>query len=236
MPTWYRSVTRSTVRVGHAVDDGGDGQDESGILPLLDLDPVGVGDAEPLLRDLGDLVTVALDLVLVVDDVALHLEVLTVLDLDVEPLPQRRDQRLLHGCDRATAAVLDLHRVADAKLLLLDLEQLTAARVLEDHRVPDTERLAVDLERPFALVVLDPVVITDRHQLLPHAERRDAVPFVSSSLTPVAQSHELLLVIRASTQPARPVHRPHPPWVRSRAAIRRGSRAGGAGDGPFTIG
>ena len=40
-----------------------------------DLDAVGVADPEPLLRDLGDLVAVALDLVLVVDDVAVDLQV-----------------------------------------------------------------------------------------------------------------------------------------------------------------
>ena len=50
----------------------------SGVLPGVDLDAVGVPQPEPLLGDLGDLVAVLVDLVLVVDDVALHLQVLAV--------------------------------------------------------------------------------------------------------------------------------------------------------------
>ena len=52
------------------------------VLPGLDLDAVGVAHAEPALRHLGDRVAVALDLVLVVDDVALRLHVVPVLDVD----------------------------------------------------------------------------------------------------------------------------------------------------------
>src|SRR3954466_4679228 len=67
--------TGSAPGVGHAVDDSGHRQDQARLDAGLDLDAVGVGDPEPLLGDLGDLVAVALDLVLVVDDVALGLQV-----------------------------------------------------------------------------------------------------------------------------------------------------------------
>src|SRR4051812_3394855 len=86
----------SACRMSHAVDDSGHRQDQARVLSVLDLDAVGVSDTEPLLGDLGDLVASALDLVLMVDDVALDLQVVTVLDLDLEPFAQRGDQGLLH--------------------------------------------------------------------------------------------------------------------------------------------
>ena len=98
--------------MGERVDGDGDREDQHGVDVVVDLDAVGVAHAEPLLRDLGDLVAVALDLVLVIDDVAVDLQVLAVVDLDVEAVADA-DQRLL---DRGLAAAveLDLDRVADA--------------------------------------------------------------------------------------------------------------------------
>ncbi len=48
--------------------------------PGGDLDPVGVADPEPALGDLGDGVAVTLDLVLMIDEVALGAEVATILE------------------------------------------------------------------------------------------------------------------------------------------------------------
>src|SRR5215204_3995240 len=69
---------------------------------------------------------------------------------------------------------LDLHRVADAQLLLLDGEELGARAVLQHERVPDPQRLPVDLEQALAVAVFDPVVVADREHLLAHPVRRPA--------------------------------------------------------------
>ncbi len=116
--------------------------------PGLDLDAVGLADPEPLLRDLGDGVAVALDLVLVVDDVARA------------PSGRRRRRRRSRsgpGCrpapcgpSRRRRAALDRDLVAHAELALLDLGHLVAGGVLEHEGVAHPERLAVDLERVVA--------------------------------------------------------------------------------------
>src|SRR4051794_10196272 len=158
----------------HLVDADRDGEDQRVLLAFGDLDPVGVADAEPALRYLGDVVAAPLDLVLVVDDVALRLHVLAAVDLDREPLAQRGDQRFLDRRD-GVATALDLHRVADVQLLLLHGEELRTAGILEHERVADPHGLAVDLERPVAGLVLDPEVVADREQLLAHPVLRAAV-------------------------------------------------------------
>src|SRR5439155_16415448 len=163
----------------HVVQRDSQGQEQRLVLAAPDLDPVGVAHAEPLLRDGRDDVAVALDLVLVVDEVAVRLEILAALDVDVEAVADSH-QRLV---DRRhhLAVALDLHRVADAELLLLDLGDLVAVAVLEDEGVADAERLAVDLVDALPLVVLDPGVVADGGELLsmlepPALRRVVAVP------------------------------------------------------------
>src|SRR3954470_23426994 len=51
------------------VDGDGDREDQRHVLVGRDVDPVGLAHTEPLLRDRGHGIAVALDLVLVVDDV-----------------------------------------------------------------------------------------------------------------------------------------------------------------------
>src|SRR3954453_3528688 len=83
---------RATVRrvgltasvVGHVVDRDAQRQHQRFVLARLDVDPVGVAHSEPALRDSCDEVAVALDLVLVVDEVAFRVEVAAVLHVDVE--------------------------------------------------------------------------------------------------------------------------------------------------------
>ena len=70
--------------MAHPVHGDGHGEDEDRIDARFDLDAIGVAETEPLLRHLGDLAVVRLDLVLVVDDVAVDLQVLTAVDLDLE--------------------------------------------------------------------------------------------------------------------------------------------------------
>src|SRR5262249_35594105 len=115
----------------HLVDTDGAGEDERVVLVWADLDAVRVAHPEPARRHLGHLVAVALELVLVIDDVALRLEVGAALDLDRVAVAQRRDERLLERCHRL-AVSLDLHLVADVELLLLDREELLAARGISD--------------------------------------------------------------------------------------------------------
>src|SRR3954451_17395459 len=162
------AVAISAVRRGHLVDHRGDGEDQDLVLAGLDLDAVGVRHAEPPLGHLSDGAAVRLDLVLVVEEVALHVQVGPARDLDRHPVTQRSDHGLLHPGNGAAARVLDLHRVADPHHALLDPQQRGAVRVVEVERLPDAERLAVHLVRAPAVAVLDPVVVTDGDQLLAH--------------------------------------------------------------------
>jgi hypothetical protein len=61
--------------MSHLVDSGGDRQDEDIILSGLDLHAVGVAHAKPLLGNLGHLIATLADGVLVVENIALHLQV-----------------------------------------------------------------------------------------------------------------------------------------------------------------
>src|SRR5207244_632228 len=95
--------------------------------------------------------------------------------------------RLLDRRHELTVA-LYFHRVADAELLLLDLEQLLARRGLKDERAPAPKRFAVDLERALAVLGLDPEVVTNREDLFVHLVARAA-----ESVVPAQKSHARLL-------------------------------------------
>src|SRR4029453_10390603 len=113
--TWLRFASALLGHVVcHLVDRHRDREDQRVALRLGDVDPVSVARPEPALRHLGDLLAPALDLVLVVDDVAIRLHVLATLDLDREALAKRRYERLLDRPERLATA-LDLHRVAEAQ-------------------------------------------------------------------------------------------------------------------------
>src|SRR3954463_308840 len=223
-----QSWPESARLVGHAVDHHRDRQDQRRVMLLCDLYAVGVRDAEPLLGHLGYLLAVLADPVLVVDDVSLDVQVVPMLDVDVEPFPQRGDQSLLHRRHAVTVAVLDLHAVAHPQHALLDLEQLMAGRILQNQGVPHSQRLAVDLERAPALLVFDPVVVTDGDQLLPHSVGHGADPapfvasFLASFLTSVTKTHGFLRWLVTSTSIAWERTRfrqdkAHPPRVRQHA-------------------
>src|SRR3954447_8426233 len=139
--------------VRHLVDTDRDRENQRVVLVGRDLDAVGVPHAEPLLRHLGHLVAAALDLVLVVDDVALRLHVLALLDVDREAVAKRADERLLDRGHGLTAS-LDLHLVAHAELLLLDRQELLADGRLEHERIAGTERL------PFTLNIRSPASVS----------------------------------------------------------------------------
>ena len=88
-------------------------------LAVIGLTVLRVTYPEPPTRDLGDLVTVAFDLVLVIDDVPLCLHVFAAVHIDREAIPERGYEGLLHS-RYVMSAALDVHRVFHAELLLLD--------------------------------------------------------------------------------------------------------------------
>ena len=130
-------------RMGHGVDDRGNGQEQHIILAGRDLDPVGIPGPEPSFGHLGDLGPVALDGVLVVDDVALDVQVRAVFHLRYPPLPQRRDHGFFDDRDPLPVRPFDLHAVPQMQHPFLDLAQFTAVHVLEQDGLPDPQRLAV---------------------------------------------------------------------------------------------
>ena len=66
----------------HHVDCHGCSQDKNVFLPWSDLHAVCIANPEPSLRDFGNLGASFLDLVFVVEDIALHLQIRAVADLD----------------------------------------------------------------------------------------------------------------------------------------------------------
>src|SRR5437016_3916107 len=61
--------------MGHLVDARSERQDEDLVLPWFDLHPVGIAHPEPFLGNLGHLLPALADGVLVVENIALHLQV-----------------------------------------------------------------------------------------------------------------------------------------------------------------
>src|SRR3954454_7816173 len=192
-----RTSTSGGSAVRHLVQGDGHGEQQRLVLTRADLDAVGLADPEPLLRDPRDRVAVPLDLVLVVEDVPVRLEILSILDLDLEPIPDA-DERLVDRRHRPPVA-LDRHRVAHVELALLDLRHLAPGAVLEHERLADAQRLPVDLVDPVAVLVLDPGVIPDRRELLPHLE----APDLRSVAAMPQESHARTLAPRVP-----PEHRP----------------------------
>jgi hypothetical protein len=132
---WNAAGTGPASAIAHLVDRDRQCQEQWFVLALPDLDAVGVADAQPLLRHGCHDVALALDLVLVIDYVAVRLEIVAVLDVDVEAVTDPH-QRLVDRGERAAIA-LHLHFVAHGELLLLDTRHLVALTVLEDEGVTD---------------------------------------------------------------------------------------------------
>ena len=70
------------------------GQDQHGVLPLVDVDCVSVRQTDPLLARARHLVAVALEHIFVVEEVAPGLEVVGARDIDAEPGAKQREQVL----------------------------------------------------------------------------------------------------------------------------------------------
>src|SRR5687768_5617186 len=138
--------------MGQRVDADRDRQNERVVLAGRNLHTVGVPDSEPALRHGRDRASLALDVVLVVDHVALGLHLAAAREVDREAVADA-DERLPDRRE-GVASPLDRHLVANAELPLLDLGDLVAVRVLEHERLADTQGLAVDAEGPPSLLVL----------------------------------------------------------------------------------
>src|SRR3954447_15447169 len=151
------SAAPGSVSAGQRVDRDGDRENERDVLTGRDVDAVGVPHAEPFLGDRGDRVAVALDLVLMIDDVPMRLHVVAVLDVDRVAV-SNADQRLVHGRG-GVAAALDRDLVANAELALLDAGQFRSRGVFEHEGLAQANRLSVDLVGALAPVVLDPEVV-----------------------------------------------------------------------------
>ena len=119
-------------------------------------------------------------------------QVRAILDLDLPPLAQWRDQRLVDDRHPAAFRSFDLHGVADVHDAGLDPAQLGAVGVLQVERVPEPERFAVDAVDPLALGVLDPVVVSYGEDLLPHlvlgggAATAEYLSFLTAFLPPAS--------------------------------------------------
>ena len=116
------------------------------------LDPVGVPDPEPPLGDLGDRVSATLDRVLVVDDIALDVQVRAASTLTIQRSRTGVIMAFLTMAMRLPRWILDLHAVLDPEHAFLDLAQFVPVHVLEQQRLADPQGLAVHLE--YALTAL----------------------------------------------------------------------------------
>ena len=80
----------------HQIDDDRRGQNQHVVLALVDVDPVGVGQAEPPLAHARDLPAAAFEGVFVVEEVTRRLQIIGPRHVDGEPAAKQREQVLLH--------------------------------------------------------------------------------------------------------------------------------------------
>src|SRR4051812_2304444 len=204
--------------------DGEHGREhEQVVLALGDLDAVGVAQAEPPLRHRRDLVAVALDRELVVEQVAGHLEVARAGNVDGELVSEGREEVLAY-VRRLLAADRHGIRGPQGDEVPLDGRYLLAVGVLDHQAVAQRERLAVDVVRHPPGVVRDVEVVADAEE-----PRPDHVHDLESAAPlPPVQRHNRGRRLRAADR-LRPSgrQRPYPaagltagPHVRCRAKNR----------------
>jgi hypothetical protein len=100
------------------------------------------------------------DGVLVVEDVALHLQIKAVAHLDHPALAQRGNQRLLECSQGFTVGSLDGHGVPDGRQPLLELTKLGVAHILKEEGIAHAQYLAVKFEGAPTFLILDPKIVT----------------------------------------------------------------------------
>src|SRR6266702_1329394 len=154
--------------VVHHVNDYRAGQNQDVIGTRSDVHTIGIGYPEPLLRDFRHAVASLVDLIFVIQNIALCFHVLRACHVNVKALAQRRDQGFL-DCGEYIAIAVNAIRILDVHDLLLDRGQFVALHILKAQVLPYTEGLAINKEDALAQPILNPVVIAERDQLLPHA-------------------------------------------------------------------
>src|SRR5260221_1908135 len=185
-----RGCLGSAAMVCNRLHGHGGCQDDHVVLTRLDLDTIRVRHAEPLLRHFGDFVAVGVQGVLVIQNIALNLQVRAVAHVDGPPLTQRCDKGLLNGSKSLAAGSLDHHRILHPQHALLDLAELTPVWVLEDERVAHAQCLAVHLEGVLAAISVNVEIVPDRDQTLAHLIARGvpATPKGRALVLPVVAS------------------------------------------------
>src|SRR5258706_12020383 len=93
--TGFRQQASLLILVAAEVDDDLRGEDQDGILPVGDLDPVGVGPGEVFLGDRGDAASAAGEGILVIPEVALGQEIVRPGAVDRDLAVEEREHRLL---------------------------------------------------------------------------------------------------------------------------------------------
>jgi hypothetical protein len=141
---------------------------------------VGIGQAEPFPGDLGDLFAPLFDRVFKVKDIALHIEVGSVLDLDGPAVAQRGDERFFDDSHLPAVRSSDRHRIADGQQAFLDGAERIAVQVFEYQRLADAQDLAVHFEGAFPCFVLDPEIISNGDQVLAYFVACGHKSFLSS--------------------------------------------------------
>src|SRR5215472_1846891 len=145
---------------GHLVYANRHSQQQHVVLTGSDCHAVRITKREPALRDGGHELSVGMDLVFVIRDVAPSLEDLTVPDLDRVMLTKEGEQGLFDR-RKNLPGTLDGHRRSNCNELRLDLRELRAVGVLEHEGLANSQDLAVDPVHMLAAVVLDPEVVAD---------------------------------------------------------------------------
>ena len=119
----------------HHVDSHGNSQYHNVILTWFNLDAVGVGQAEPLFGNFGDFASAFADGVLVIQNVALHLQIWAVSNFHYPTVAQRRDQRLLDDGQALVVWPLNRHRIFDAQQFLLNFALGLALHIFKKEGV-----------------------------------------------------------------------------------------------------
>src|SRR4029077_7302620 len=121
-PTDRGGLWLAPVGLRELVDAHRRAQQQHLVLSRRDRDPVRLADREPALGDRGHELATGLDLVLVVEDVALRLELGAAGALEREVLAEQREERLAH-CRPHLAVALDVHGGLDGEDLAVDRRQ-----------------------------------------------------------------------------------------------------------------
>ena len=125
-------------RVAAPVNDDRRRKNQYRILGVCNVETVGIGEAEPLLGNACDLLISAPERVLVVEEVALHRQVVRSRNVDRERVVKKRERVFSHNGDQS-AALEDLVGPSPRENLLLDECELCSSQVMKKEPVSNGE-------------------------------------------------------------------------------------------------